>query len=127
MADIPGFGPEPIRYELRLQGHLDQHWSNWFTGLTLTQNQDGTTSLCGTLADQAALHGLLAKVRDLGATLLSVTSVKDSAYRHETEADENRGDQATVESGKPSESATALEAEAVHPGNPPHTHAGGWS
>jgi hypothetical protein len=79
VADIAGFRRGPIRYELRLQGHLDQHWSNWFTGLTLTQNPDGTTSLCGTLEDQAELHGLLAKVRDLGATLLSVTSVPGCA------------------------------------------------
>lgn len=62
-------------YEIRVLGHLDPHWSAWFTGLTLTQEDDGTTTLCGVVTDQAALHGLLAKVRDLGATLLSVTPV----------------------------------------------------
>jgi hypothetical protein len=60
-------------YELRVDGHLDPHWSTWFGGLTLTHGDDGTTTLRGPVADQAELHGLLARVRDLGATLLSVT------------------------------------------------------
>ena len=64
----------PLRYELRIQGHLDQHWSTWFGGLALTCEDDGTTTLRGAVTDQAELHGLLAKVRDLGATLISVTS-----------------------------------------------------
>ena len=63
------------RYELRLEGHLDEHWSSWFGGLTLCREDDGTTTLRGVVADQAELHGLLAKVRDLGATLLSVRTV----------------------------------------------------
>ena len=62
----------PTRYELRIDGHLDAHWSTWFD-LTLTHGDDGTTTLRGDVTDQAELHGLLAKVRDLGATLLSVT------------------------------------------------------
>jgi len=61
-------------YELRIAGHLDEHWSTWFDGMTLSQEDDGTTILRGTVIDQAELHGLLAKVRDLGATLISVTS-----------------------------------------------------
>ena len=60
-------------YEVRLAGHLDEHWSTWFGGLTLIHEDDGTTTLRGAVADQAELHGLLAKVRDLGATLISVT------------------------------------------------------
>jgi hypothetical protein len=60
-------------YELRIAGHLDGHWSTWFGGLELSHEDDGTTSLRGPVADQSELHGLLAKVRDLGATLLSVT------------------------------------------------------
>ena len=68
--------PSPSDYELRVQGHLDQHWSTWFGGLTLTHVDDGTTTLRGPVADQAELHGLIAKVRDLGATLLSVTAVE---------------------------------------------------
>ena len=67
--------PRPSDYELRVQGHLDQHWSTWFGGLTLTHVDDGNTTLRGPVADQAELHGLIAKVRDLGATLLSVTAV----------------------------------------------------
>ena len=62
----------PARYELRLEGHLDDHWSTWFDGLALTHEADGTTTLRGRVPDQAALHGLLAKVRDIGATLISV-------------------------------------------------------
>jgi hypothetical protein len=57
---------------LRLDGHLDARWSTWFDGLTLTHEDDGTTTLSGEVADQAALHGLLTKVRDLGAPLLAV-------------------------------------------------------
>jgi hypothetical protein len=62
----------PAHYELRVQGHLDEHWSTWFGGLTLLRRDDGTTTLSGAVTDQAELHGLLAKVRDLGATLISV-------------------------------------------------------
>ena len=65
-------------YELRVDGHLDEHWSTWF-GLTLTHDDDGTTTLRGPVTDQAELHGLLAKVRDLGATLLSVKTIDTEA------------------------------------------------
>jgi hypothetical protein len=69
-------GPDaPARYELRVEGHLDEHWATWFGGLTLVREDDGTTSLSGVVTDQAELHGLLAKVRDLGATLVSVTTI----------------------------------------------------
>jgi hypothetical protein len=71
----------PTCYELRVLGHLDPHWSTWFTGLTLTQEDDGTSALRGMVTDQAELHGLLAKVRDLGATLLSVTSADTTRER----------------------------------------------
>ncbi len=67
--------PAPTQYALRVEGHLAPRWSTWFGGLTLTQNDDGTTTLRGPVTDQAELHGLLAKVRDLGATLLSVTTL----------------------------------------------------
>jgi hypothetical protein len=62
----------PVHYELRVQGHLDEHWSTWFDGMALVREDDGTTTLHGVVVDQAALHGLLAKVRDLGTTLISV-------------------------------------------------------
>ena len=65
----------PAHYELRIDGHLDAHWSDWFGALTLTCENDGTTTLRGPVADQAELHGLIAKVRDLGITLISVTTI----------------------------------------------------
>ena len=65
----------PAGYQLRVAGHLDHHWSPWFGGLTLTQEDDGTTSLTGVVADQAELHGLLTKIRDLGVTLISVAVI----------------------------------------------------
>ena len=62
-------------YEIRLRGHLAARWSDWFDGLTLTRASDGTTLLRGHVADQAALHGLLQRVRDTGLPLVSVTPV----------------------------------------------------
>ncbi len=64
---------DPPRYEIRLRGRLDPRWATWFDGMTLTTADDGTTALRGPVTDQAALHGLLQKVRDLGLPLLSVT------------------------------------------------------
>lgn len=60
-------------YEIRVEGHLDEVWSGWFEGLSLTRGPEGVTVLAGPVADQAALHGLLARVRDLGLVLVSVT------------------------------------------------------
>ena len=65
----------PGRYEIRVEGHLDTRWGAWFDGLTLTQGSDGTTTIHGPVADQAALHGLLQKIRDLGLPLISVNHV----------------------------------------------------
>ena len=67
----------PAVYELRVEGHLDESWSTWFEGMALVRADDGTTVLRGSVADQAALHGLMAKVRDLGTTLLSVQTGKE--------------------------------------------------
>jgi hypothetical protein len=61
-------------YVLRVDGHLDRHWTGWFGGLTIEHDADGTTRLSGPVADQAELHGLLAKIRDAGLPLLTVTS-----------------------------------------------------
>ena len=61
-------------YEIRIRGHLEPRWASWFDGLTLTQDHDGTTVIRGEVADQAALHGLIQKVRDIGLPLVSVTS-----------------------------------------------------
>jgi hypothetical protein len=62
-------------YEIRLKGHLDSRWATWFDGLGLTHESDGTTVISGLVADQAALHGLLQKVRDIGLPLVSVTQI----------------------------------------------------
>jgi len=67
---------EPGLYEIRLKGHLDDRWSDWFEGLILTREDNGETLLTGPVVDQAALHGLLRKVRDLGVPLLSLTRVR---------------------------------------------------
>ena len=69
--------PSNVRasYLLRITGHLDQYWSAWFDGFTITHHADGTTSLLGAVADQAELHGILARIRDLGVTLISVAPV----------------------------------------------------
>ena len=66
------------RYEIRVQGHLDQHWSVWFEGLAITYEADGITVLSGSLVDEAALHGVLIKVRDLSLPLLAVNRFDDS-------------------------------------------------
>jgi hypothetical protein len=63
---------EPDRYEIRVTGHLDARWAAKFDGLTLSHEVDGTTLLTGLVTDQAALHGLLQRVRDLGVPLVSV-------------------------------------------------------
>jgi hypothetical protein len=65
---------QPRRYAIRIRGHLDQRWADWFDGLSLTHDSDGTTLLAGPLADQAALHGVLNKLRDLGLPIISMQS-----------------------------------------------------
>ncbi len=67
---------EPQHYVIRLKGHLDDRWAEWFEGLTITPEEDGDTLLSGPVIDQAALHGLLKKVRDLGMPLVSVSPVE---------------------------------------------------
>ena len=67
---------EPQLYEIRIKGHLDNRWANWFEGLTITALDNGETLLTGPVVDQAALHSLLRKVRDLGLPLLSVIHVE---------------------------------------------------
>jgi hypothetical protein len=67
--------PEAGRYEIRLAGHLDAHWTAWFDGLTVRHEGDGTTVISGSIVDQAALHGVLQRVRDLGLPLISVVRV----------------------------------------------------
>jgi hypothetical protein len=90
-------GNEPELYEIRIEGHLDGRWADWFGGLTITLEEDGNTLLTGTVIDQAALHGLLRKVRDLGMPLLSVNRPRpdpaDAAIVNETRQNRsNKGD-----------------------------------
>ncbi len=63
-------------YEIRIKGHLDSRWTGWFDGLVITLEEDGDTLLTGPVIDQAALHGLLKKIRDLGIPLISVNRVE---------------------------------------------------
>jgi hypothetical protein len=70
-----------VIYEIRVQGRLDQGWSSWFDGLTLSYEGDDITLLRGPLVDEAALHGVLIKVRDLALPLLAVCRVQESEKR----------------------------------------------
>ena len=65
----------PMVYQIRIRGQLSPRWTGWFEGLTVTLEEDGTTALTGSVIDQAALHGILKKIRDLGVPLLSVNSI----------------------------------------------------
>ena len=67
---------QPLVYQIRIKGHLGREWTDWFGGLTIRLTDNGETLLTGPVVDQAALHGLLRKVRDLGVPLLSVSRVK---------------------------------------------------
>lgn len=67
---------QPLVYQIRIKGHLGREWTDWFGGLAITLEDDGDTLLTGPVVDQAALHGLLRKVRDLGVPLLSVSRVE---------------------------------------------------
>jgi hypothetical protein len=82
---------EPEIYKIRLKGHLDDRWADWFEGLTITLEDNGDTLLTGSVVDQSALHGLLKKVRDLGMPLVSVSPVEP-------------GSQTTLSTGQPDQS-----------------------
>ena len=69
---------QPVVYQIRLKGHLGRQWTDWFGGLTITLEDNGDTLLTGPVVDQAALHGLLKKVRDLGMPLVSVNRVQSN-------------------------------------------------
>ena len=71
----------PTTYAIRVRGHLDDHWSGWFGGLSLTRNSDGTSTLTGSVADQAQLHGMLAGLRDIGAILLDLHAIGPTSER----------------------------------------------
>ncbi|MFN2222858.1 MAG: hypothetical protein PVH65_11995 [Chloroflexota bacterium] len=70
---------QPGVYEIRIKGHLDQQWAGWFDGMTVTLEENGETHLTGAVVDQASLHGLLKKVRDLALPLLAVNPISPAA------------------------------------------------
>jgi hypothetical protein len=75
-ADAINESGQPLVYQIRLKGHLSYLWRDWFDGLTITLEDNGDTLLTGPVVDQAALHGLLKRIRDLGMPLLSLNPVK---------------------------------------------------
>ena len=75
-------------YEIRLKGHLETRWMKWFDGLAITLEENGNTLLSGPVADQAAIHGLLKKVRDLGLPLLSINPIEPGPNPSSTEGSE---------------------------------------
>ena len=72
-----------MRYEIRIEGSLDEGWTAWFDGMQITNEAGGATIMTGVVADQAALHGLLTKVRDLGLSLLSVHRIDTAHLEHD--------------------------------------------
>ena len=74
-------------YEIRIKGHLDKSWADWFNGLAIIHEDNGDTLLSGSLPDQAALHGVLNRLRDLGIQLISVNPVEDVQASGEEDAD----------------------------------------
>jgi hypothetical protein len=75
MSNPQTVSDQPVVYHIRIEGHLRAEWAEWFEGLSVSLEPDGTTLLCGSVVDQAALYGLLKKVRDLGMPLLAVNQV----------------------------------------------------
>ncbi len=71
---------QPTVYHIRVKGHLSQQWMDWFEGFAISREEDGNTLLTGAIADQAALHGILKKIRDLGMPLLSVNPIETSPH-----------------------------------------------
>jgi hypothetical protein len=76
-------------YQIKLKGHLDEHWSDWLGGLEITQDGYGNSLLTGDIPDQAALHGILVQIRDLGLTLISITSQGIEDEKMDEGTDEN--------------------------------------
>jgi hypothetical protein len=68
----------PLLYEIKLKGHLDTKWAEWFYDMTITHDSDGTTILCGPLPDQTVLHSVLERIRDMNLTLINVRNMDDA-------------------------------------------------
>ena len=82
---------QPLVYQIRIKGHLGRQWTDWFGGLTLTLEDNGDTLLTGPVVDQAALHGVLKKVRDVGMPLLSVIEVQfNENHRYQSKKGEKK-------------------------------------
>ncbi|GAA1979502.1 hypothetical protein [Microbacterium pumilum] len=88
-------------YEVRVGRHLDDRWAEWFGDLTITREPDGTTTLRGRVADQAALHGILIKIRDLGMVLLTVRAIDARASTTADDADGTRRVSISTTDGDP--------------------------
>lgn len=67
---------QPMVYQIKVKGHLSRQWADWFEGLTITLQEDGDTLITGPVVDQAALYGLLRKVRDVGLRLVSISPIE---------------------------------------------------
>jgi hypothetical protein len=80
----------PQFYEIRIKGHLDKSWEDWFGGLALRHESNGETALTGAVPDQAALHGVLNRLRDLGVELVSVNPIEDAPVSGEEGVDESK-------------------------------------
>jgi len=89
--------PDPLQiYQIRIRGQLDAGWTDWFEGMTISQEDNGFALLTGPVIDQSALHGLLKKIRDLGMPLLSVNRV---GSEHENASDVNQQQRMTFRKG----------------------------
>jgi len=75
-SNLSGAKAHPMIYQIRIKGHLDRKWADWFSGLSITSLANGETLLAGPVLDQAALHGLLRKVRDVGLPLVAVIRIE---------------------------------------------------
>lgn len=71
----------PEKYEIRIQGYLDDRWAEWFYGMSITHERDGSTTLCGPLPDQTVLHSVLDRIRDMNLPLISVNRVKSNGKK----------------------------------------------
>jgi hypothetical protein len=87
-AELKPDTAQPLHYQIRIKGHLGRQWMDWFDGMTITLEENGNTLLTGPVIDQAALHGLLKKVRDLGMPLLSLSPVAHGTQENKKAAHE---------------------------------------
>jgi len=93
MIDLPGYRMDnSTLYQIKVKGHLDETLGSWFEGFTITNQEDGDTLLTGTIQDQAALHGILNRISNLGLTLISVNSVPEEDRENKPEDDNEQPD-----------------------------------